>query len=352
MAPPNLQHRRTHNLLLISKLLNQRDASSPFTLVLDSLEQSGRPLLAEYLRRANASNVKTIFVSFETLRKPRAVDLFVSAWSQSLQAWQKEVMSLTKAHSSQREHPPFRTMRVPPDMLIVQAGKLLVFDSLNSLAATESANLPALLSSFISPTTSLLAVYHTDIHGRSSHSQENAYAPAPLTLLKYLATTIFTTHSLHHVLARKAARERSHVEPSFGLEEGIEGVLQGLGANGTNGVVLEMEHRRKSGRGVREWYSLPPSDSTSVATGKTRENVILLEDHPDYRSSDATLAEPPGGEAEAQYTFELGLTEKQRQDREGVVLPYFDAQKGGGEGGRILYDMGSEDDFDEEEDEI
>ena len=46
------------------------------------------------------------------------------------------------------------------------------------------------------------------------------------------------------------------------------------------------------------------------------------------------------------------------------MLPYFDAQKlgsgigaggdgeGVGEGGRILYDMGSEDDFDEEEDEI
>jgi elongator complex protein 5 len=53
-------------------------------------------------------------------------------------------------------------------------------------------------------------------------------------------------------------------------------------------------------------------------------------------------------------TFNLGLTEKQRRDREGVVLPYFDAQVevGGGEGGRILYEMGREDDFDEEEDEI
>lgn len=55
-------------------------------------------------------------------------------------------------------------------------------------------------------------------------------------------------------------------------------------------------------------------------------------------------------------TFSLGLTEKQRRDREGVVLPYFDAQKGEGpgEGGRILYEMGDEDreDFDDEEDEI
>ena len=52
MAHPNLSHRRTHNLLLISKLLSQRDGASPFTLVLDSLEQPARVLLREYLKRA------------------------------------------------------------------------------------------------------------------------------------------------------------------------------------------------------------------------------------------------------------------------------------------------------------
>jgi elongator complex protein 5 len=198
----------------------------------------------------------------------------------------------------------------------------------------------------ISPTTALLAVYHTDIPS----AQTNPYSPHPLTLLKYLATTIFTTHSLHHVLARKAARERSRIEPSFGLEEGVEGVVQGLGANGTEGVVLEMEHRRKSGRGVRERYFLPLHASS--ASGKSREIVTLLEDHPQYSKPDEAKSGADGTGAEAETTFELGLTEKQRLVREGVVLPYFDAQKGGGEGGRILYDMGSEDDFDEEEDEI
>ena len=49
-------------------------------------------------------------------------------------------------------------------------------------------------------------------------------------------------------------------------------------------------------------------------------------------------------------TFELGLSAKQRRDREGVVLPYCDAQQR--EGGRILYEMGVEDDFDDEEDEV
>ena len=52
MTHPNLLHRRTHNLLLISKLLSQRDSASPFTLVLDSLEQSAKCLLQEYIRRA------------------------------------------------------------------------------------------------------------------------------------------------------------------------------------------------------------------------------------------------------------------------------------------------------------
>ena len=178
-------------------------------------------------------------------------------------------------------------------------------------------------------------------------------------MLKYLATTIFTTHSLHHILAQKAARERSLAEPVFGLEQGTEGVLISQDANGKEGLVLEMEYRRKSGRGVKEWYFLPyPSSpitlqATKSLPGRGKESVILLEDHPLYRRPEAeTGADGAGDQADMDVTFNLGLTERQREAREGVVLPYFDAQKGGGEGGRILYDMGEEDDFDEEEDEI
>lgn len=60
MAPSTLEHRRTHNLLLISKLLDQRDAASPFTLVLDSLEQSAKPLVADYIRRANVATTPSV----------------------------------------------------------------------------------------------------------------------------------------------------------------------------------------------------------------------------------------------------------------------------------------------------
>ena len=108
--------------------------------------------------------------------------------------------------------------------------------------------------------------------------------------------------------------------------------------------MVRMEHRRKSGRGVEETFFLP-------AVGE-KGGVILLDDHPLFRRESGEAKEEGKGVEGA--TFELGLTARQREEREGVVLPYFDAQKGVGVGGRILYEMGAEDmdDFDEEEDEI
>lgn len=125
------------------------------------------------------------------------------------------------------------------------------------------------------------------------------------------------------------------------------------------GMVLEMEHRRKSGRSVHETFFLP---SSATPSSETFKGIILLDEHPLFAPPKAAQHGDGGGEVKEEDlggTFNLGLTEKQRRDREGVVLPYFDAQRrgdgdggGGGEGGRILYEMGAEDDFDEEEDEI
>ena len=52
MSDRALQHRRVHNLLLIQKLLSLRDSSSPFTLVLDSVEQSAKPLVRRFIQNA------------------------------------------------------------------------------------------------------------------------------------------------------------------------------------------------------------------------------------------------------------------------------------------------------------
>lgn len=137
---------------------------------------------------------------------------------------------------------------------------------------------------------------------------------------------------------------------------------------GEEGVVVNMEIRRRSGRGVCEnFVLLPPKTSTSStkATATSQlSSIVLLDEHPlftppivESHIHDHSNTKEGGEEEEG--TFSLHLTEKQKRDRENIVLPYFDAQKDGGlsgvgEGGRILYEMGAEDreDFDDEEDEI
>lgn len=293
------------------------------------------------------SSTRTIFLSYETLRAPRGVDEFIPAHNLESSKLQQSIR-----HASE------------PSKAATQQRSLLIIDTLHPLLSDPSVTNPAsFLSSLITPKTHLLAIYHSPqpLPPRPQSSPAT-YAPGPLTLLQYLATTIFTVHNLHHILAAKAARDRSRAAPLHGLEEAEEGTLQGLGANDARGIVVEAEMRRRSGRTVALWFvidALHRQNSSAKAKDQgSFPGITLLEEHPLYRVTpqpEPTRAGNTQDESEhGEVSFNLGLTEKQRRDREGVVLPYHDAQSGEGigEGGRILYDMGSEDDFDDEEDEI
>jgi elongator complex protein 5 len=60
MAPSAKTHHRSHSILLLQKLLNQRDGANPLTLVLDTLEQGAKPLLREYMNRARVGLLSSI----------------------------------------------------------------------------------------------------------------------------------------------------------------------------------------------------------------------------------------------------------------------------------------------------
>ncbi|EDN08644.1 predicted protein [Histoplasma mississippiense (nom. inval.)] len=274
MSPTSASHRRTHNLLLISKLLSLRDSTSPLTLLLDSLEQPATPLIKEYIRRAKLSKVHVIFVSFETLTRPDGIDTFILARRKSLADIATEVVSAASS-----------PLLPYPSAATASNKSLVIIDSVNPMIDRKS---------------------------NANNEQKKQTASSS---------------------GRRIEHGKSTDDDDL------------------NGVVIEMEHRRKSGRGVVEWYFLPPAVRIHRQQGK--ELVMLLDDHPLYHQGEEQGGAERGG-WEPESTFELGLTERQRLEREGVVLPYFDAQRGEGpgEGGRILYDMGEEDDFDEEEDEI
>jgi len=242
---------------------------------------------------------------------------------------------------------------------------LLVFDSLNPLTAPSHSPmlLPAFFTSILpNPSYSLVGVYHADVP--ILRPQTSEYAPHPLTLLTHIATAVFHVSSLAQAVEAQRAKNRSLPVPEHGLREGREGVLIGL-VRRDSGVVVDMEMRRRSGRSVVERFILTPASPAALGaktSGAGGASIMLLSDHPLFAapagSGESDAGGRGGGEGggmqEGETTFSLGLTEKQRRDREGIVLPYFDAQTdiGAGEGGRILYDMGREDDFDDEEDEI
>ncbi|KAL9632962.1 MAG: hypothetical protein Q9204_003588, partial [Flavoplaca sp. TL-2023a] len=342
-----------------------------------------------------ASKTHIIYVSQSSFEVPSGIDTHIISRRKTAEALKKEILAAVPKGQSTSSLPlaslpflifpnsvinllnhPNTTHPPPSETPLTLSETLLILNPLpHSLLQTP--NLPTYLLSLLSPTTSLFLIHHLDI---PTPNHQQPYTPTPLLLLRYTATTIFTLSSFPQTLAKHLARHLARPEPLFGLEEGKEGVIVGLGANSCaakgggreGGMVLEMEYRRKSGRVVEEVFFLPSSPSSLSGTTPSSpppsaiqaleriKAITLLEDHPafaaptvtDISNGEEIRSEDLGG------TFKLGLTEKQRRDREGVVLPYYDAQRGfeeGGEvgdGGRILYEMGEEDDFDEEEDEI
>jgi elongator complex protein 5 len=336
--PANIAQYQRHSLQLISRILNIRTNASPFTLILDDLNQRAMPLIGELVRRGLSRNVNVVVVSFEATRFHPAVRS-VPVYGE--ESGEQILQNIRKAMSEAKE-------------------SLVVIDSLYELLSVKNVDMGALFNLVAGEFAStLIGVYHQDtIPDQDAHK---AYAPQPLDLFKYMATTVITCKSFAHVLAAKAAKERSLPEPTHGLLQGAEGIVQALDANDHRGIVIEAEFRRKSGRPESETYFLRAarrSDYNAPLSGMAfgtlrQEFVTLLDQVPAYSSNEVTgLVNAAANEIES--TFNLGLTDKQKQAREGVILPYFDAQKGegAGEGGRILYDMGEEDDFDEEEDEI
>ncbi|KAG9194918.1 hypothetical protein G6011_00038 [Alternaria panax] len=334
--PFSVAQYQRHTVHLMSRVLNVRTNASPFTLVLDNLNQRADPFIAEIVRRALSRNVNVFFVTFESMSAVAPIRT-VSGFGLTGAAI---MLDLHKAMSDSKE-------------------SLVIVDDLYELLNNKGIEMPRLFDLVANKFAStLIGIYHTDI---LDAAPESPYAPQPLELVKYMATSIITCKSFAHCLAAKAARQRSLPEPTWGLLQGAEGIVQCLDANDPRGIVLEAEFRRKSGKPEGETYFLrapqlqdyhAPVPGVPVGTLKM-EYVVLLDQVPEYADQSVVDACGEAG-LEVESTFNLGLTEKQKQAREGVVLPYFDAQKGegAGEGGRILYDMGSEDDFDEEEDEI
>lgn len=123
-------------------------------------------------------------------------------------------------------------------------------------------------------------------------------------------------------------------------------------SSGKPEFVVEYEIRRKSGRGMLGTVLMRKKEE-----GGEKWDVCDVEELEGWVPAVAAKAmeEEREDDWSGLTSFNLGLTEEQKRKREGLELPYYDAQHGkAGDsgGGRILYVPEDVDDWDDEEDEI
>ena len=141
----------------------------------------------------------------------------------------------------------------------------------------------------------------------------------------------------HHAL-KLEADSRALPDP-IEQDRARNGVVSTLGSNSSQKIIIALEYRKKSGRTINERYIINlTSSKVEPLDGKQSEYSQ------DTRGLDFGT------------TFNLGITERQKENKKDVVLPHFSAQGiylGDAVSERrsdIEYTLEPEDDFDDEED--
>lgn len=144
--------------------------------------------------------------------------------------------------------------------------------------------------------------------------------------------------SFDHYALRSNAKSKALPDP-IERDYSKYGVVSILGCNSSQKIVIELELRKKSGQTVSEKYS--------IETFSGQIEVLGAKSEDEYQD---TVGLDFGT------TFNLGVTPRQKESKEIVVLPHFSAQKlfrvdaTEKTNANIEYTLEIEDDFDDEED--
>lgn len=204
---------------------------------------------------------------------------------------------------------------ISPDQLVnfvksQVSGRSLVFiDNLGLLKDVGS-----ILHQIMSPDTTVVGVFHSDTMSPPS------YAPQGIQLLNYMATSII------ELVPQESVEQDLVEDPCFGP-------YNFRGFNSPE-FTANVTHRRKSGRAITAKFRVNTKSHSYEYVAKQ-----VLENDDEKLLANLT-------------TFNLTTTDKQKQEREKVDLPFLHAQEvgdGGAQGGAIVYHFEKEDDYDEED---
>lgn len=317
--------RHQQNAVLLPRLLGLRDAS-PFILIIDSALQSGSYLLLEFLHRIpKSSNV--VCLLFDSISAPSRCNVSINCFGLSLDEVHKKVHQSLKSSNSVAG-----PVGAPTNVVII--------DSLIHIPPEQYAKF---LVPLMAPGTVLVATMHADVpHSNFSGSLQTPYYPSSETLLSYFATSILAVGPV----------PSGDINVDEDLARNVSDLIFPVDSSNCARFSVVLTHRRRSGRSLDAEYIVDYNTHSIdyVAQPLSRRNTL---DGVDSETG-GVLGSKSAEEdlLKGLTTFNLTTTDKQKEKRNKVDLPFLQAQElgeGGARGGAIIYEFEKEDDYDEED---
>lgn len=288
--------------VLLNRIFSLREPC-PFLLVSDTFIQSATYLTDELIIKAKASStdLTIIYLSFETTHMPSYMkegkDIFVDLLNKDFE------QILVKLFPNNND-----TKRM-----------LIIVDSFNYIPQKD---IIKFLKLIMKPTHTVYGVYHQDMSDSSSISSKG---PSFYTYLHFLSSCVFEVKPIDFDVSDSLYHQVLENGPIFPV---------GVRATQQPTFYIDLTYRRKSGRSLEYKFLI---NSTTH-----QYEVVTITNNADTQDDESLLKDLT--------TFNLGTTQKQREQRDKVDLPFLEAQKSmGSVGSSIVYEFEKDDDYDEED---
>lgn len=292
--------------VLLKRVLSLREAT-PFLLVCDTFVQSASLLTNELIHTSKLANpeIVLVYLSFETPLPPAYIskgkDFF-------LDLLDKDVENTLTSFLEPLMNGEYASKR-----------KLFIIDSLNYIQQDKIVNFLSLL---MKPNHTVYGVYHQDFPLELAGSKKG---PSTYSYLHFLSSCVFDVKSLDHEDTDSTYYKTLINGPTFPV---------GVRTTQKQKYFVHLTYRRKSGRSLEYKFII---DSTN----HEYENITSVV--PTTQPEDESLLKNLT-------TFNLNTTQKQKEQREKVDLPFLEAQQSmGSVGASIVYEFEKDDDYDEED---
>ncbi|AGO10681.1 AaceriADR332Wp [[Ashbya] aceris (nom. inval.)] len=281
--------------VLLKRIFSLREQSA-LLLCVDTVAQSARYLILEFVHHLKDTSLQLLYLSYETASRPSYATHFIDCSGLSAEEVVAQAKQVLPGAAGPGESP-----------------WLVVVDSMNYVPIGE---LSRFVSGLAGPGVTVVGTYHSSMPRFTEPAFQ--HYPDGLELLRFMSVTIL---------------EVGPLVPEEDAEDIEEQLARFVVPRRLNGSVyaLTLTNRRKSGRSLSYRFRVDSNDHTySILDGTAERDT----------------EEAP--QLEGLTTFNLNTTQKQKHAKEKLELPFLEAQSFN-TGGAIVYEFEKDDDYDEED---